>query len=208
MYQLTGKLPLLFPSLSVHLTWTTPQITNPFPYSLSLASCFKNMFTLSFTNSVSKTTLSPLLNLAFFHIGPLHQPCSLQTTLFAPLQTNISVGACFLDLKKAFDSVPHKMLIYLLSSLHFPPYLINWLHSYLSACSKQVTISGISSSPLPVTYVLFSLSSTLMVCVMCPCLLHRSFFSLLMTSFFFCPINSLLDFYCKVCHKLKSAIFE
>ena len=38
MYQLIGKLPLLFPFLSAHLTWTIPQINDPFPYSLFFAS--------------------------------------------------------------------------------------------------------------------------------------------------------------------------
>ena len=109
------------------------------------------MFTFSFTNSVLNTTISSL-NLAFFHIGPLHQPFFFANLSFhSLLQPNKLVGACFLNLKKAFDSIHHKPLIDLLSSLHFPPYHINWLHSYLSACSQQVVISGTSSSSLPMT---------------------------------------------------------
>ena len=41
------KITLLFPSLSVHLTWIIPQITDPLPYSLSLASYLKNICSLS-----------------------------------------------------------------------------------------------------------------------------------------------------------------
>ena len=125
MYQLTRKLPLLLPSLSFHLTWIIPQITDPFPYSLSLASYLKNIFTLTFTNSVSNTTLSPLLNLAIFLIGPLHLPFSLQATLFTLFYKLINWFACFHDLKMAFDSILLKPLIDLLSSLHFPLYNIS-----------------------------------------------------------------------------------
>ena len=66
------------------------------------------------------------------------------------LQNNKAICACFLDLKKAFDSVPHAPLIDLLSSLNCPPLLLKWLYSYLSSRSQQVVLNGSSSSPLPV----------------------------------------------------------
>ena len=45
------------------------------------------------------------------------------------LQNNKAICACFLDLKKAFDSVPHAPLIDLLSSLNCPPlYLNGFIH--------------------------------------------------------------------------------
>ena len=149
MYQLTGKLPILLSSQSFHLTWKIPQITNPFLYSPLLASYLKNIFTLSFTNSVSNTTLSPLLNLAFFLIGPLHLPFSLQATLFTLFYKLINWFACFHDLKMALDSVLLKPLIDLLFSLHFTLYLINWLHSYLSSRPQPIIVPGIGSSHLP-----------------------------------------------------------
>ena len=52
------------------------------------------------------------------------------------LQNNKAICACFLDLKKAFDTVPHAPLIDLLSSLKCPPILLKWLHSYLSSRSQ------------------------------------------------------------------------
>ena len=116
-----------------------------------LASYLKNMFTLSFTNFVSNTTSSPLLNLASSTSVHIISPtlCKPLFSLSSTKINNKSVNACLHDLKKAFDSVPHKPLIDRLSSLHFPPYLINWLHSHISAHSQQVIISGTSSSPLP-----------------------------------------------------------
>ena len=103
-------------------------------------------------------TFSPLQILSQHNLSPLILPhCSTSAALLfanhsfhSLLQTNKSVGACFLNLKKVLDSVPHKPLINQLSSLHFPPYLSNRLHSYFLARSQQV-ISGTSSSPIPVT---------------------------------------------------------
>ena len=66
------------------------------------------------------------------------------------LQNNKAICACFLDLKKAFDTVPHAPLIDLLSSLNCPPSLLKWSHSYLSSRSQQVVLNGSSSSSLPV----------------------------------------------------------
>ncbi len=57
----------------------------------SLAFYLKNIFTISFMNSVLNTTLSPILNLAFFRISPLHQLISLQITLFTLFYKKISV---------------------------------------------------------------------------------------------------------------------
>ena len=135
VYQPTGKLFLLFPSLSVHLTWTTPKITDPFSYSLSLAS-YLNVYSLLYKfchghNHIS-TTSSALL---------LANHCSHPL-----IQSTKSAGVCFLYLKKAFDSVPHKPLIDLLSSLHFTHYFIR-LHSYLSARSQEIVTQASARHP-------------------------------------------------------------
>ena len=66
------------------------------------------------------------------------------------LDNHIPVCGIFLDLKKAFDSVPHQPLIDLLSNLPIPPFLINWIHSYLSDRSQSVHVNGFSSNAAPV----------------------------------------------------------
>ena len=77
------------------------------------------------------------------------------TSLFYPsdtflyLQSFPSVCGFFLDLWKAFDSVPHLSLIELLLTLNFPSILVNWLHSYLLNHTQSVILSGHSSPPLP-----------------------------------------------------------
>ena len=42
------------------------------------------------------------------------------------------IGAIFLDLKKAFDTVNHQVLIHKMSYFNFSPSAIDWMSSYLS----------------------------------------------------------------------------
>ena len=66
------------------------------------------------------------------------------------LNSHLSVCGIFLDLKKAFDSVPHQPLIDVLSSLNIPSFLVNWIHSYLTSRSQFVYINGSFSHKSPV----------------------------------------------------------
>ena len=50
---------------------------------------------------------------------------------FDHLDKHKEVGAVFFDLKKAFDSVPHRALMETLQSLHLHPGVLNWVHQYL-----------------------------------------------------------------------------
>ena len=97
---------------------------------------------VSFLTSVYSTTLN--LIISPFQFGFLPN-CSTTTALLysthsilSLLESFPSVCGAFLDLKKAFDSVPHAPLINLLQSLHFPPFLINWLHVLLSFKSISI----------------------------------------------------------------------
>ena len=66
------------------------------------------------------------------------------------LNSHLSVCGIFLDLKKAFDSVPHQPLIDVLSSLNIPSFLVDWIHSYLTSHSQFVYINGSFSHKSPV----------------------------------------------------------
>ena len=62
----------------------------------------------------------------------------------------MDVCAVFFDLKKAFDSVPHRLLLLKLSSLGIDLYLVQWIASYLCERQQAVGVEGSSSDYLPV----------------------------------------------------------
>ena len=75
---------------------------------------------------------------------------SVTNSWFSFLDSYKSVCAVFFDLRKAFDSVPHRLLLDTLSSLHIPPVLLHWLHDYLCDRSQLVVINGSCSLKSPV----------------------------------------------------------
>ena len=61
------------------------------------------------------------------------------------LERGNEVCAVFLDLRKAFDSVPHRPLIDKLFSLGLDPFILRWLESYLMFRSQVVIVGGEAS---------------------------------------------------------------
>ena len=66
------------------------------------------------------------------------------------LERGNEVCAVFLDLKKAFDRVPHHPLLEKLRALNINPYVLQWLESYLMHRSQFVVVGGESSAPASV----------------------------------------------------------
>ena len=60
------------------------------------------------------------------------------------------VCSVYFDLRKAFDSVPHRPLLQKLIDIQLNPYIIQWVNSYLSNRSQLVVVEGTCSSILPV----------------------------------------------------------
>ena len=56
----------------------------------------------------------------------------------------------FLDVWKAFDSVPHTILVNKLRSLGLNVYLLRWICDYLSGRKQCVVLNGVTSRPQPV----------------------------------------------------------
>ena len=66
------------------------------------------------------------------------------------LEKRHSVHCVFLDLVKAFDSVPHSQLLLKLENLGIQGNLLSWLKYFLTRCFQQVIINGAFSEWLPV----------------------------------------------------------
>ena len=78
-------------------------------------------------------------------IFPNHEP-----PVNGHLERGLEVQAVFFDLQKAFDSVPHRLLIEKLQHLEVPSYLIRWISSYLHNRVHQVGVLGELSPPTSV----------------------------------------------------------
>ena len=66
------------------------------------------------------------------------------------LNNSEQVDAIFMDLSKAFDTVPHKRLCNKLSFYGIRGALLRWIESFLTNRTQQVIIKDKSSNPLPV----------------------------------------------------------
>ena len=74
--------------------------------------------------------------------------------MYSSIGKNIDAGIqtdfIFLDFSKAFDSVPHYILLHKLQTFGFNNTPLNWLNNYLHNRSHPVIIEGTVSPPLPV----------------------------------------------------------
>ncbi len=71
--------------------------------------------------------------------------CHFIDNIKSSLDQGKVVGAVFLDLKKAFDTVNHVVLIIKLKQINFSQAL-NWFKSYLDCRQQCVKINGVKSS--------------------------------------------------------------
>ena len=60
------------------------------------------------------------------------------------------VCAVFFDLRRAFDSVPHRSLLEKLKATGINEYLLSWLYAYLHGREQSVVLDGKTSSTIPV----------------------------------------------------------
>ncbi len=62
------------------------------------------------------------------------------------LDRNPCVAAVFLDLRKAFDTVSHQILLSKLSRFNFSPAALQWFKSYLHGRKQCVSVAGVKST--------------------------------------------------------------
>ena len=92
----------------------------------------------------------PLSNFQWgFQAGKSTVTALLETThnWLQLMEEGHEVGAVFFDLKKAFDSVPHRALLQKLETIGVNKLLLKWLHSYLTNRKQQVVVNGATSTP-------------------------------------------------------------
>ena len=61
------------------------------------------------------------------------------------LERGNQIGAIFFDFEKAFDRVPHQLLISKLMGLGLDPCIMTWLHNYLAYRRQSVVVNGATS---------------------------------------------------------------
>ena len=79
------------------------------------------------------------------------QLCGTYHELARSMNNAKSVHAVILDFKKAFDKVPHDLLLKKLHAIQdIHPQIINWIRNFLTKRRQQVVIDGNTSHSLPV----------------------------------------------------------
>ena len=70
---------------------------------------------------------------------------NLIDTIYRNMESGKLTGVVFLDLKKAFDTVNHRILLRKLAKYGFDQHSINWFDSYLNNRKQSVKVLGVSS---------------------------------------------------------------
>ena len=77
-------------------------------------------------------------------------PPSFSHDCLYTLDNKAEVCSVFFDISKAFNSVPHVLLLQKLSSINLNPYITRWVQSYLTHRTQCVVVNGTKSPALPV----------------------------------------------------------
>ena len=73
-------------------------------------------------------------------------------TLLENIDKGQLTGLVFLDLKKAFDTLDHRVLLNKLTSLGFNKASVQWFNTYLTDRSQSVVVNGSTSEPQPILF--------------------------------------------------------
>lgn len=80
------------------------------------------------------------------------QLCATMQDILQAVDARQSIHTAVLDFTKAFDRVPHALLMQKLSTIaDVDDYLLSWIHDFLINRTQQVVIRGNASKPLAVT---------------------------------------------------------
>lgn len=79
------------------------------------------------------------------------QLCSTFHDIVKTVDAGTEVHAVLLDFKKAFDTVPHGLLLEKLSDLQLDPFLLAWIRAFLTKRTQKVVLNGQCSQTIPVS---------------------------------------------------------
>lgn len=79
------------------------------------------------------------------------QLCGTYHTLAKNTEAQLATHAVVLDYSKAFDRVPHQLLLEKLQLFDLEPHLIGWIHSFLCGRTQRVALGGAYSHEIEVT---------------------------------------------------------
>ena len=127
--------------------------TGLYRYSLSSASYWKCICTGLYTNTWSPQPHLLCNNGVSAPKDQLYLHCLMLLTInwLQSLDKGKEVCAVYFNLRKAFDSVPHRVLLQKLQSSGLNEHISNWLFSYLCGREQYVVLNGKKSCPKPVT---------------------------------------------------------
>ena len=157
LYISTGLVPLDWKSFIVPIPKPSPPSNSSSNYRPISILCLISKLLEKRIHSILSDFCMSLELISPFQFGFLPQCSTVSVLLFSThsvlslLKSNPSVCGVFLDLKKAFDSVPHQPLLDLLASHNLPPHRLNWIHSYLLNRSQAVVVNGSTSPSRPVS---------------------------------------------------------
>ena len=66
------------------------------------------------------------------------------------LDEGIPIDACFLDIMKAFDTVPHRRLLHKLHHYGVRGKILKWIEAFISGRTQRVEVNGTVSTDVPV----------------------------------------------------------
>ena len=71
--------------------------------------------------------------------------------LFEAINNKVITKAIFIDLRKAFDTINHEILLHKLKKIGLKQTSLKWFQNYLSDRYQQTIANGVTSDPVAVT---------------------------------------------------------
>ena len=152
----SGQLPVAWKQSLIVPVPKSPVATTPNNYRpISLLSILSKLLERHIYSLVAThlELYHPLSNAQWgFQTGKSTTTALLSTTheWLTALEQRKEVSAVFFDLKKAFDSVPHKELMSKLQQLSLDSHVLHWISNYLTCRCQKVVVSGETSRDSPV----------------------------------------------------------